>query len=289
MARLTRRDKNNNNNNSSGNRPAMPRVIISAAVSVDGKISLAGGRRGPRSRARAPARLSSESDVSRVHRLRAKCDAILVGVNTVLSDDPLLTVRHARAGRKRGGGAAATGSQPVRVVLDSMARTPPASKVAATSPGTRTIIAVSGTAPERRILALRRTGAEVVTVGRKAVDVRRLLSRLAKDGIRSVLVEGGGTTNWEFLRRSLVDEIVVAVSPYVLGGGLRGAVSLVEGSGFPSVSGSPKLSLRSARRLGDHVILSYDVGAGDGGNGNGDGSSSNGDGIRRPRRAGSRT
>ena len=247
----------------------MPRVIISAAVSVDGKISLARGRRGPRSRARAPAKLSSESDVSRVHRLRAKCDAILVGLNTVLSDDPMLTVRHARAGRKRGrGGDAATGSQPVRVILDSMARIPPASKIITTSLRIRTIIAVSGTAPERRILALRRTGAEVVTMGRKEVDVRRLLSRLAKDGIRSVLVEGGGTTNWEFLRRNLVDEIVVAVSPYVLGGGLRGAVSLVEGEGFPSVSGSPKLSLRSARRLGDHVILSYDVVDNNGGNRN---------------------
>lgn len=270
MARLTRR--NNNNSSSSSNRPAMPRVILSAAVSVDGKISLAGGRRGPRSRARAPARLSSESDVSRVHRLRAKCDAILVGLNTVLSDDPLLTVRHTRAGRKRGGdddaAAADASSQPVRVVLDSMARTPPASKVVATIPEIRTIIAVSGAAPERRILALRRTGAEVVTVGRKAVDVRRLLIRLAKDGIRSVLVEGGGTTNWEFLRRNLVDEIIVAVSPYVLGGGLHGAVSLVEGPGFPSVSGSPKLSLRSARRLGDHVILSYDVVGNSGGDGN---------------------
>ena len=267
----------------------MPRVILSAAVSVDGKISLAGGRRGPRSRARAPARLSSEPDVSRVHRLRARCDAILVGVNTILSDDPLLTVRHARAGRKGGEGATATASQPTRIVLDSMARTPPASKVVSTSPGTRTIIVVSGTAPERRILALRRTGAEVVTMGRKAVDVRRLLSRLAKDGIRSVLVEGGGTTNWEFLRRNLVDEIVVAVSPYVLGGGLRGAVSLVEGPGFPSVPDSPKLSLRSARRLGDHVILSYDVGAWDGDNGSSSSTSNGGGSIRRPRRAGSRT
>ena len=274
MARLTRRDSNG----SSSRRPALPRVIISAAVSVDGKISLAGGR-GPRSRARATAKLSSESDVSRVHRLRARCDAILVGLNTVLSDDPLLTVRHARAGRKRGGGrGVTTGSRPVRVVLDSMARIPPASKVVVTSPETRTIIAVSGAAPERRILALRRRGAEVVTVGRKAVDVQRLLGHLAKDGIRSVLVEGGGTTNWEFLRRNLVDEIVVAVSPYVLGGGLRGAVSLVEGAGFPSVSGSPKLSLRSARRLGDHVILSYDVDAGNGGSGSGSG-------ARRPRRA----
>ena len=271
MARLIRSNNNSNDSSSSSNRPAMPRVIISAAVSVDGKISLAGGRRGPRSRTRAPARLSSESDVSRVHRLRAKCDAILVGLNTVLSDDPLLTVRHVRAGRKKGGdddaAATAANNQPVRVVLDSMARTPPASKVITTSPRTRTIVAVSGAAPERRILVLRRRGAEVVTMGRKAVDVRRLLNHLAKDGIRSVLVEGGGTTNWEFLRRNLVDEIIVAVSPYVLGGGLHGAVSLVEGAGFPSVSCSPKLSLKSARRLGDHVILSYDI-AGTSGGGN---------------------
>ena len=277
MARLTRQ----NNNSNSSRRPAMPRVIISAAVSVDGKISLAGGR-GSRSRARMTAKLSSASDMSRVHRLRARCDAILVGLNTVLSDDPMLTVRHARAGRKKSGGddadaAAAAGSQPVRVILDSMAKIPTASKIITTSPRIRTIVAVSGAAPERRILALRRRGAEVVTMGRKTVDARRLLNHLAKDGIRSVLVEGGGTTNWEFLRRNLVDEIVVAVSPYVLGGGLRGAVSLVEGAGFPSVSGSPKLSLRSARRLGDHVILSYDVGA-----------DNSGDGNRNPSRAGAR-
>ncbi len=218
----------------SGNRP---RVTISAAMSIDGKIASARG---------GVSKLSSAADTARVHGLRSRFDSILVGINTVISDDPLLTVR--REGRR-------AVRNPVRIILDSRARTPLSSRIIGTSDQIKTIVAVSGAASKRRILELRRTPAEVVVMGGTTVDVRGVLGYVAGLGIRSVLVEGGGATNWTFVREGMFDEIIVAVSPYVLGG--RNAVSLVGGAGFAGLSGSPSLRLVSVRRLEDHVVLRY--------------------------------
>ena len=211
-----------------------PRVILSAAVSIDGRIATRTG----------DSALSSAADLKRLHRLRSRCDAILVGANTVLCDDPMLTVR------------SGAGKSPVRVVLDSRAAIPHASQIMRTCGMVRTIIAVSRMAQEERLERLRRLGAETITAGAGSVDVRRLLQALRRRGIRSVLVEGGGTTNWEFVRRGLFDELIVTVSPYLVGG--WDAVPLAAGAGFRRVSDSPKLSLRSARRLENHLVLHYD-------------------------------
>ena len=216
---------------------ASVRVTISGAMSIDGKIATVRG---------GPAMLSSDEDLTRVHRLRGGHDAILVGINTVLSDDPLLTARHAGRVKKN----------PARIILDSRARVPLASRVVRTSKSTRTIIAVSGSAPKSRIRRLEQAGADVLVAGRQKVDVRLLLVRLCGLGIGSVLVEGGGTVNWEFVRRGLFDRVIVAVSPHILGGG--SAASLADGAGFSRVSDSPAMRLASVRRLGDHVVLTYE-------------------------------
>lgn len=223
-----------------------PRVVLSAATSIDGKIS--GARK-------TSITLSSKDDTVRVHKLRARHDAILVGINTVISDDPLLTVRCAKSR-----------ANPVRVILDSRARTPLQSQIIQTSDSIKTVIVVSEMASKRRVSELlQKSAVDVLTMGKQTVDIEKLLKYMITDlGIHSVMVEGGSTVNWEFIRKNLFDEIIIAVSPYVLGGSSssyedknQGAVSLVGGAGFSRLSDSPKLRLKSSRRLGDHVILSY--------------------------------
>lgn len=209
-----------------------PRVILSAAVSVDGKIATRTG----------DSRLSSEDDIARMHELRSRTDAILVGKNTVLRDDPMLTVRHAR------------GPNPVRVILDSNGEISTNCRILKTAAQVPTILAVSERVDAARLeeLALR---TEVIVAGRDSVDITLLLEQLADRGIKTVLVEGGGTVNWEFVRLGLFDEVIVTISPYLLGG--NDAVSLVMGSGFAAIADSPKMHLKSARQLGDHIVLHY--------------------------------
>lgn len=215
-----------------------PRIILSAAVSIDGRIASVTG----------DSCLSSRQDIARLHRLRGTVDAILVGINTVLADDPQLTVRHGATGAKKT-------KDPARIVLDSGARTPPGSRIIKTSGQVPTIIAVSRRAPRRNLQRLQKSGAEIIVAGTESVDIVVLLDRLSCMGLDTILVEGGGSVNWEFVHKKLFDEIIVTVSPFLLGG--KSAVSLVEGEGFLTVTDSPAMSLKSVRRLQDHLVLSY--------------------------------
>lgn len=210
-----------------------PRVILCAAVSADGRMATASG----------DSRLSSREDIARVHRLRARADAILVGRNTAMADDPLLTVRLAR------------GKNPTRVILDSAASLPETLRIFRTARCVRTIIAVSANAPEERLARLGRLPVEVAVAGRSRVSIRQLLKILARKGIGTVLVEGGGTVNWSFVKDGLFDELYLTVSPYLVGG--TGAPPLVAGDGFKTVGGSCRLALVSSRRLKDHIVLHY--------------------------------
>jgi 2,5-diamino-6-(ribosylamino)-4(3H)-pyrimidinone 5'-phosphate reductase len=208
-----------------------PKVILSAAMSVDGKIATRTHR----------SNLSSRIDKVRLHRLRSKVDAILVGKNTVKIDDPLLTVRYAR------------GKNPTRIVLDSRAEISLHSKIIRTSHKVPTIIVVSGMAPKRRLDALARYPVQIVCAGKSKISLTRMFSILKKQNITSVLAEGGGTLNWELIRQGLVDEMIVTVTPYVVGG--RDAVTLVEGSGFTKITS--KFTLDKITRQKDEVVLYY--------------------------------
>ena len=148
-----------------------PRVVVNCAMSADGKIALSSRRQ---------TRISSDADMARVHRLRNGCDAILVGVETVLGDDPGLLVKAKFVKKVR---------QPLRVILDSRGRTPPNAK--AVSPDGRTLIAVAGNSSTNRW----GPNVEVVPAGPgPKVSIPVLLEELGRRGIRSVLVEGGGET-----------------------------------------------------------------------------------------------
>ena len=207
-----------------------PRVIVNAAMSVDGKIALRDGQR---------ARLSNEDDVQRVHRLRGRVDAILIGVGTVLKDDPKLTVK----------ADLATDRNPLRIVLDSDGRTPERARVL---DGQAPTLIVTSEASERTF-----AHAEVLRCGKEEVDLGALLDRLGGRGIRTLLVEGGSTVIWSFLRAGLVDELKVFVGSLVLGG--RSAPTLAGGEGAASFAESIRLALEGSQRLGDGVLLEYSV------------------------------
>ncbi|MHB8604615.1 MAG: RibD family protein [Thermoplasmatota archaeon] len=206
------------------------RVIVNAATSADGKIALRGAK---------TLTLSSKEDLVRVHKLRAEVDAILVGRGTVLADDPSLLVRAELAGTK-------TPKQPLRVVLDSQARTPPMAKVL--DGRAKTIIVTAAG------VGARFPNAEVLEAGEGRVDLRLALRELAARGVKSVLVEGGATVIGAFLRAQLVDDLYVFVSPVIVGGG---APSLVEGPGATEASHVLRLRLASVEKFGDGALLHY--------------------------------
>lgn len=210
-----------------------PYIILSAAMSLDGKLATKSG----------DSAFSSRQDKVRVHRLRAKSDAILVGKNTVEIDDPLLTVRYAR------------GKNPTRIILDSRAEISPSTRIIKTSWSVPTIIAVSKKAPKKNLTRLGRYPIQVITAGKNRIEIKKLLQILHKQKIRTILLEGGGTTNWEFIQKNLVDEIIITITPYIVGG--SSARNLVEGAGFSKIADSFKLKLKKVQRQNNEIVLRY--------------------------------
>lgn len=190
--------------------------------------------------------MSSAEDLKRVHRLRASVDAIMVGLKTLLVDDPKLTVKFPKT------------RDPYRIVVDSSAHTPLSSYVVRTAKQIPTIIATTSRASAGRINALRNKGVRVIVSGYGTrVSLITLLSRLRHMGVRRLMLEGGGTLNWSMLDNGLVDEISVAVTPRILGG--VDAVSLVEGKGTALVKNGVRLKLLKAERYGPDLVLRYRV------------------------------
>lgn len=210
-----------------------PEIILSAAMSLDGKIATHAG----------DSALSSGHDLARLHRLRSETDAILVGSKTLLRDNPRLTVRHAR------------GPNPVRIVLDSAATMSSDAAMLQTSRKWPVIVAVSDRASASDIRRLKESGADVIRCGQDRVELRCLLDELAQRRIRSLLVEGGGTTNWSFVHERLFDRVIVTVSPRLVGG--SNAATLLDGTGFAKISDAAPLHLDKTEQDGDELVLYY--------------------------------
>ena len=210
-----------------------PYVILSAATSVDGKIATKTG----------DSNLSSKQDKVRLHKLRSKVDAILVGKNTVLLDNPLLTVRYTK------------GKNPIRIILDSKGTISKKSKILQTSNKIPTIIAVSKKISKPNFDKLCKFPVDIIVAGKNSVNIKLLMKKLSDKKINTILVEGGGTINWEFIKHDLFDELIITLSPFLIGG--NDAISFVQGKGFKKISNSPNLHLKSIKRLKNHIVLNY--------------------------------
>ncbi len=178
--------------------------------------------------------------------MRTSVDGIMVGLRTLLRDDPKLTVKFAR------------GRKPHRIIVDSNAQTPLTSYVVRTAREIPTIVAVTSRAPKNRIETLERRGVKVFVCGKgPLVSVKTLLQNLRNLGIRKILLEGGGALNWSMLSRGFVDEVSVAITPRILGG--EKAVSLVEGKGVALVKDDVKLKLLRTAKYGPDLVVQYKV------------------------------
>ncbi len=209
-----------------------PRVIVNCAMSADGKIA---------SRLRKQVRISDEADMARVHRLRNQCDAILVGADTVVSDDPSLLVKGKYVDEVR---------QPMRVVLDARCKIPKGSKVL--DGRARTLVFVT----EGNAKALE--GAEVIPCGKETIDLAAMLDKLGERGARTLLVEGGGRTIWTFVKAGLVDEFKVFIGSRIIGG--ETAPTPVDGEGFADEAEFRSLKLMRSTHSESGILLEFEVG-----------------------------
>lgn len=210
-------------------------VILNAAMSADGKIATRSGN----------SSISSIVDLKRVHRLRTTVDAIMIGIQTVLTDNPMLDVRFAKTKKKN----------PARIIIDSTARISLHSRILKTANEIYTVVAVTTRAPIAKIHKIESTGAQVLVTGDKKVNIRSVFRHLERLGFDRILVEGGGEINWSVLNLGLIDEMIVMISSVVIGG--RDAKTLVEGRGFSKVSRAKKMKLLSVERQTQNELVLY--------------------------------
>lgn len=223
-----------------------PRVIVNVAMSADGKLS---------TRERRQVKISGPEDFFRVDALKAGSDAVMVGIGTVLADDPSLTVK-SEANRKARISAGKPG-HPIRVVVDSAARIPLTASILHKGEGTR-VVAVSGRADPGRIAELKKM-ATVVIAGNEMVDLPVLLKHLSALGVQQLMVEGGGTLLASLFEQGLVDEFYTFVGNIIIGG--RDAPTPADGAGLVSESQFPRLTLLSATTIGEGILLHWQVNA----------------------------
>ena len=202
-----------------------PSVLLKLAVTVDGRVSVAGRRY-----------LSGKPALREVHRLRDRTDAVLVGIGTVLADDPALTVREVK------------GRDPLRVIVDADARTPPTAKVVRSKDPQRTVIFVARDADVRRTNKLREAGVLLVTAPRAdgGLDLGAVLRWLGEHGVNTVMSEAGPHVAGALVRGGFADRVLLLFSP------------VAGGDGPPALEGVPKASdLHDVRvrRLGNDLAL----------------------------------
>jgi 2,5-diamino-6-(ribosylamino)-4(3H)-pyrimidinone 5'-phosphate reductase len=204
-------------------------------MTLDGKIATRTGS----------SEISGQEDLLRVHQLRQEMGAIMVGINTVLADDPRLTVHKVPTEPE---------DNPVRVVVDSRARTPLNFRIL--NQEAPSIIAVSQEAPLDRVKKLAEK-ADVIVCGKKRVDLECLLEELGERGIKTLMLEGGSTLNYSMLRAGLVQEVRVCIAPLIAGG--NQAKTLVDGEGVDEMKDAFRLKFKKSYPLGEDLIVEYQV------------------------------
>ncbi|AMD17500.1 5-amino-6-(5-phosphoribosylamino)uracil reductase [Methanobrevibacter sp. YE315] len=218
-----------------------PYVILNAAMTLDGKIATATGS----------SNISGKKDLERVHELRKECDGIMVGIGTVLADDPRLTVHKIDAKPE---------DNPVRVVVDSKCRTPIDARI--TNSDAKTIIACANEYKDdfkqsEKYETFKSRGVKFFWSGSERVDLVALMSYLHEEGIEKLMLEGGSTLNFSMIKAGLIDEISICVAPMIVGG--ANAKTFFDGEGFDLMDEAVKLELIDSYQLEKDLILKYNV------------------------------
>ena len=222
-----------------------PYIILNAAMTLDGKIATKTGN----------TEISGQEDLIRVHNIRKNVDAIMVGIGTILSDNPRLTSYRVSSNKE---------DNPIRIVADNKARTPLNYKVL--NDEAKTIIAVSNLCNEKNkncdMDAVNRAKeiskkVEVFYSSKDYIDLKELMNYLYNKGIKSLLLEGGSELNFSMIKENLVDEIKVCIAPMIVGG--KDAKNIFGGEGFDLMKDSVKLKLEKYYPLGKDFIMEYKV------------------------------
>ena len=221
-----------------------PYVILKAGMTLDGKVATAQGESrwitGPRARQEA-------------HRFRSQVDAVVVGIGTILHDDPTLTARLSDRPLKL------ASRQPLRVVLDSRLRTPPTAKVCTKQDRAKTLIVTTSRAPRSRRRPFEQAGVEVLSLSTKneRVSLPALMTMLGKRGITSALIEGGSTVNAAALREKLVRHVVLYFAPTLMGG--QDAKAMIGDRSPKRLDQALPLRHVTVRRIGKDLVVEGDL------------------------------
>lgn len=221
----------------SSRKAARPRVTLSYAQTLDGRIATRSG---------SSRWISSPESLLFAHEMRAGNDAILIGAGTACLDNPSLTVRHV------------TGDDPLRVIVDSSLRTPLTSAVFANGTAGNTLVATTESAPENRCARARNLGAKVVRFprdGEGRVALKAVFDELGELGVSSVMVEGGSSLITSLLRERLVDGLAVCVAPKILGKGVEAIGEL----GIRNLDDAVSIVNVTLQQYGPDMVISGDL------------------------------
>ncbi len=212
----------------------MPFVTLKIAQTLDGKIATATGE---------SQWITSKEARQESHRLRNSHDAVLVGINTVLNDDPSLTAR------------IPGGRDPIRIIVDSKLRTPTSAKIITQKSVAKTYIAALPTASRDKLVGLLDAGAEIVLAREKSgkVDLKHLMKMLGSYGVTSVLIEGGAEVNASALKTGIVDKVVMFIAPLLMTG--VDSLCAVGGRSPVKLKHAIKLNQVSLRKTGQDLML----------------------------------
>jgi len=220
-----------------------PFIFINSAMSLDGKLS---------TYERRQVKISNKEDFERVDRLRASADAVMVGSNTVAIDDPKLTVKSEELRKERI--KKGLPENPVKIMVGSIGKIRLEGDFL--NYGNAEKIIFTTEKEEKEKIAALRKKAKVYVLGKQKTNIHEMVEILAGLGIKRIMVEGGGTLNYEMLEAGLVDEIYVAIGPKIFGG--KDAPTLADGEGLPYEK-AIILEPIGMEKLGDVFVLKYKI------------------------------
>ncbi|MBN1552589.1 bifunctional diaminohydroxyphosphoribosylaminopyrimidine deaminase/5-amino-6-(5-phosphoribosylamino)uracil reductase RibD [bacterium] len=214
----------------------LPFVIIKIAASLDGKVATKTGD---------SKWITGEKSRHYVHRLRQRVSCVMIGSGTVLSDDPLLTVRKLYP----------KGPNPLRLIADSRLRSPLQAKIFQNQTDAKTIIATAHSSDTEKKIKLTTQGIEIIELSKSknGIDLEELLQLLGKKHIESILVEGGPTLAMSFIQSGLADKVLFFIAPLLIGG--KNARCALEGEGFDLLAEAPVVKRCDVRRIGRDILV----------------------------------